>query len=115
MWQSAIAWTFIVLSGWCYKLSKHKLKNGIKVFVAGAIVSLVTYIFMSENLVMYGVLTMLGSCMIILVPLEKYIDKCPAIVGILVNIALFISTYDVAEGYITIVGMKLSMPEQVRR
>ena len=114
VWQCSIACTFVLLSGYCYRNSRHRLKNGIKVFVAGLIISLITYVFMPENLIMFGVLTMLGSCMLILNPLVKWLDKVGAIPGIIVSLVLFISTYNVGNGSISCMGLgSVNLPKSL--
>ena len=64
-----------MLSGFCWSLGKKKWKRGIIVFVAGMIISLVTIIAMPENRVLFGVLTLLGSSMLFMIPLEKILKS----------------------------------------
>lgn len=66
IWQQSICWSFILLSGFCFSLGKRKLRRGLIVFGAGALVSLVTEIAMPANRIRFGVLTLLGSSMLIL-------------------------------------------------
>ena len=49
VWQQSICWCFILLSGFCWSLGKHKLKRGLTVFIAGALVSIVTLIVIPEE------------------------------------------------------------------
>lgn len=98
-WQQSICWTFIFLSGFCFSLGRAKLKRGLLVFGAGAIVSMVTMLFMPAQCVRYGVLTLLGSCMLLLYFLEKILEKLPALVGMTISMFLFFLTRNVNEGY----------------
>ena len=66
IWQQSICWSFILLSGFCFSLGKKKLRRGIVVLGAGIAISLVTDIFMSQNRIRFGVLTLLGSSMLIM-------------------------------------------------
>ncbi len=70
-WQQSICWNFIMLSGFCLPLRKKPLKRGLTVFLCGALVSAVTLIFMPANLVMFGVLTFMGSAMLLVTGLHK--------------------------------------------
>ena len=65
LWQQSICWVFILLSGFCVPLGHHTLRRGATVFGAGALVSAVTLIFMPEDRVVFGVLTLLGSAMLL--------------------------------------------------
>ncbi len=89
LWQQFICWSFIALSGFCWCFSRNHLKRGALVFGGGAIVSLVTCVLMPENRILFGVLTCIGSCMILLIPLEKLLKKVPAKVGLGVSFLLF--------------------------
>lgn len=64
LWQQSICWGFILLSGFCLPMGHHPVKRGAVVFGAGALVTAVTLLFMPENVVLFGVLTLLGSAMI---------------------------------------------------
>lgn len=61
LWQQTICWVFILLSGFCVQLGHHTLRRGAQVFAAGALVTVVTLVFMPEDRVVFGVLTFLGS------------------------------------------------------
>ena len=63
IWQQSICWTFILLSGFCIPFSKRLLRRGLTVFGAGALVMLVTNLVLPEDRVIFGVLTLIGSCM----------------------------------------------------
>ena len=57
LWQQSICWVFILLSGFCVPLGHRTLKRGAQVFAAGALVTVVTLVFMPEDRVVFGVLT----------------------------------------------------------
>ena len=65
LWQQSICWVFILLSGFCVQLGHHTLRRGAQVFGAGALVTAVTLLFMPEDRVVFGVLTLLGSAMLL--------------------------------------------------
>lgn len=65
LWQQSICFSFILLSGFCFSLGKKKLRRGLEVFGAGVLISLVTEVFMPQNRIRFGVLTLLGSCMLL--------------------------------------------------
>ena len=71
IWQQSICWTFILLSGFCFSLGKKKLRRGLIVFGAGVVISFVTELFMPQNRIRFGVLTLLGSNMLIMAFVER--------------------------------------------
>lgn len=71
LWQQSICFTFILLSGFCFSLGRKKFKRGLIVFGAGVLISVVTEVFMPQNRIRFGVLTLLGSCMLIVALSEK--------------------------------------------
>ena len=79
LWQQSICWVFLLLSGFCLPLGRHPVKRGAMVFGCGALVTAVTLIFMPADVVWFGVLTLLGSAMIITGLLEKWLEKVMAI------------------------------------
>ena len=71
IWQQSICWTFIMLSGFCIPFSSKLLRRGLEVFGAGALVMAVTCLLLPEDRVVFGVLTLIGSCMLLMIPLRK--------------------------------------------
>lgn len=90
LWQQFICWSFILLSGFCWNFSRNHLKRGLLVFGGGAVVSLVTCVLMPENRILFGVLTCIGSCMILMIPAEKWAKKVPAAAGLAGSFLLFL-------------------------
>lgn len=89
LWQQSICYTFILLSGFCVSLGKNKVKRGLVVFGAGILISLVTELFMPQNRIRFGVLTLLGSCMLIAALAERI---NVTLWGIFINLLLFVLT-----------------------
>lgn len=81
LWQQSICWVFILLSGFCVQLGHHTLRRGAQVFGAGALVTAVTLLFMPEDRVIFGVLTLLGSAMLLTGLLEKPLRHIPPAAG----------------------------------
>lgn len=70
VWQQSICWVFILLSGFCLPLGHHPFRRGAIVFGAGALVTAVTLLFLPEDVVWFGVLTLLGSSMLLTAALD---------------------------------------------
>ena len=85
LWQQSICWVFILLSGFCVQLGHHTLRRGAQVFGAGALVTAVTLLFMPEDRVIFGVLTLLGSAMLLTGLLEKPLRRIPPVAGFAIS------------------------------
>lgn len=110
LWQQTICWVFIMLSGFCVPLGRHTLRRGAVVFAAGALVTLVTELFMPEDVVRFGVLTLIGSAMLITGALDKYLRRVPPAVGLAVCAALIALTYNSYIGYWGFGAFKIVLP-----
>lgn len=112
IWQASICYVFIFVSGFCLSLSRNPLKRGITVFASGLLVSVVTLIFIPENRVVFGVLTLIGSCMIIMSFADKipYINK-NKISYLTTSLLMFIITFHIGTGKIKLLGLSCKIPE----
>lgn len=100
IFQQSICWLFILLSGFCRSLGKHKLRRAVTVLVCSAIITVVTAIFMPDSIILHGVLSLLGLSMLVTIPLEKALKKIQPVIGLILNAVLFALTYNVSNGSI---------------
>lgn len=114
LWQQSICWTFILLSGFCWSLGRKRLKRGLGVFACGLLISIVTLVIMPENRVLFGILTFLGSAMLLMIPLEKALRKIPAGVGLGMGMVLFLFLRPINEGILGFGSwFQLALPESL--
>lgn len=107
VWQQSICWTFIFLSGFCWSMGKKPLRRGLLVFCAGLIVTFVTLLVMPANRVVFGVLTLIGSCMLLMIPIDRIVKDISKAAGFLFSILLFVVTRNVNRGYLGFEGLQL--------
>ena len=113
VWQQSICWVFILLSGFCVPLGHRTLKRGAQVFAAGALVTVVTLVFMPGGRVIFGVLTFLGTAMLLTGVLEPLLKKVMPAVGLAVSAVLFAVCYPVGLGWVGLGGWKLMLPQSL--
>ena len=94
---------FIIISGICSRLSRNTLKRGLIVLGAGLGVTLVTAVIMPKigitgAEIYFGILSCLGSCMIITGLCMPLIEKSNAIAGMVISALLFAFFYTISEG-----------------
>ena len=111
LWQQSICWVFILLSGFCVPLGHHTLRRGATVFGAGVLITAVTLLFMPEERVVFGVLTLLGSAMLLTGILEPLLQKVPPAAGLVVSAVLFALCYSVSSGWVGVGSWKLLLPQ----
>lgn len=99
VWQQSICWVFILLSGFCLPLGHHPFRRGAVVFGAGALVTAVTLLFLPEEVVWFGVLTLLGSAMLLTAALDPLLRRVPPAVGVALSALLFWGTYPTMNGF----------------
>ena len=111
IWQQSICWCFILLSGFCFSMGRKKWKRGLVVFGAGALVSLVTGLVMPKQRVLFGVLTLLGTSMLVMAAVEAVIEKYKeqsdkkrdfsnSKWGMIISMILFVLTKRINDGYL---------------
>lgn len=113
LWQQTICWVFILLSGFCAPFGRHMLRRGTVVFGTGAVVTLATLVFMPEGRVIFGVLTFLGTAMLLTGVLEPLLKKVMPAVGLAVSAVLFAVCYPVGLGWVGLGGWKLMLPQSL--
>lgn len=99
MWQQSVCWSFIILSGFCWNLSRNPVKNGLLVSAGGLAVSGLTWIFMPEERITFGILTFIGSAMLLLRLLKPLLMRIPAAAGTGGSAILFFLMRGVNAGY----------------
>ncbi len=116
IWQQWICHTFILISGFSFSFSKKPLKNGIVVFMCGALLTAVTVIVMPEVRIIFGILTFMGSAIIITSLFNWLLVKIPPFIGIVCSVSLFIFTRNISIGYLGFNGIyTLNIPQNLDR
>lgn len=107
VWQQLICCTFIFLSGFCWDMGRKKLKRGIVTLAASFLITAITAAFMPENIILFGVLTLIGSAAIIMIPLEKALVRVNPYAGLGASWVLFVLTRYIARGGISLGDFEL--------
>ncbi len=111
LWQQMICWVFILLSGFCVHLGHRTLRRGGVVFGCGALITAVTVIFMPDDRVVFGILTFLGSAMLITGLVQAGLKRIPAMAGFGASMLLFALTRNVSQHYIGFGSHVMMLPD----
>ena len=115
VWQQSICWTFIILSGFSWSLGRHHLRRGLMVLGGGFIITVATLIFMPRTRIVFGILTLLGSCILLMIPLDKLLRKIPTTLGATISFIIFILVKNCYRGYLGFGSLKLQLPDFLYR
>ncbi len=99
VWQRSICFTFIILSGFCFSLSKNPFKSGAVVFAAGLLVTAAAFIIMPKNRIIFGILTFLGSAVILTALINYALKRLRPAVGMVLCAVLFALSFNISKGY----------------
>lgn len=102
--------TFILICGVSCMLSKDNMRRGIKILVAAFLVTLVSVFLMPDAPIVFGILHLLGSCVILYTLIKKLIDRIPAPLGIILCCILFILFYNTEKGYLLFEPFSVELP-----
>ncbi len=81
LWQQSGCWIFILLSGFCLPFGRRPVQRGAFVFCAGVAVTAVTLLDMTQHPVWFGVLTLLGTAMMLTGVLQPFMRRVPPVLG----------------------------------
>lgn len=107
LWQQWGCWSFIFISGFCWQMSRQNLKRGLQVFGAGLVITVVTLICMPNSRVIFGVLTLLGSSMLLMIPCDKLFQKINPLIGAIISFVIFLFVYPINDGFFGFGAQKL--------
>ena len=102
--RDMFAGLFIFISGTACRLSRSNLKRGVLCFSFGMIMTYATALVMPEEQILFGILHLLGVCMVLCSFILPLLDKVNLWIGILVCALLFWLTVDITRGYIGLPG-----------
>ena len=90
--------TFVLLSGMSTRFSRSPVKRGLQVFFWAIVMTLVTALAVPDLIIKFGILHLMGLCMILSGLLRPLLDKIPRKAGVLLFLALYILTIDIPNG-----------------
>ena len=100
VFQQSICWSFILISGFCFQLGRKRLKRALIVIGCSLVLTLVTAVFMPDSIIIHGVLSLIGTSMLLTIPLDRVLKKVPPLFGIVVSFIAFMLLYNVPYGSI---------------
>ena len=101
IWQQGICWSFILIAGFSFTWGRaHNLRRGLLLTLCGFLITAVTLIAVPSEAIWFGVLNLLGACVLLTIPLEKPLARIPAALGLALFAALFFLFRPVSAGHL---------------
>lgn len=110
--RDAFAGLFIFISGAACRFSHSNLRRGVICFGFGMVLTVVTAIFMPDELIVFGILHMLGVAMILFPLCKPILDRLPLWLSAALLMLLAVFTWNLSHGTVGIPGLwNLSVPD----
>ena len=111
--QRFICITFIAVCGFCSQLGSHPYRHGLIILGASVLIYLATAIAMPKAAIVFGVLTLLGVCTLIMPLLERLLIRLGAYLGFALSIIFYLATEYLSVGYLGLPGLGFLLPQQL--
>lgn len=108
--QPFFAGVFIFISGVACRYSRNNLKRGAVCFALGLGLTAVTWLFVREAVILFGILHFLGISMMLYALMHRVLDRIKPWLGAAVMAVLFAVTYLVPKGALGIPPLCVYLP-----
>lgn len=93
VWQQAICWSFILVSGAVWPLSRNPWRHAFTLLGCALVLSAVTALVMPAQTVWFGILHLLGCAALLTALLSKWLLRLPMLPCAIISFVLFLLTY----------------------
>ena len=116
LWAQITCWCFIFISGGCVNYGRQTLRRALLVFGCGLAITFITYVAMPSMLITWGILHLLGCCMLLAALLKPLFERIPWGAGCVVCALLFVLLYSVSSGFVGFLGFPFAeLPRELYR
>lgn len=114
VWQQYICWSFLLLAGYSFTLSRRPVKNGLVVAGCALVLTAVTVGFLPSEAIWFGVLHLVGCAILLCCAARPLLEKIPPLAGLAGAAAVFLLTNQLPSGYLGFEGWHLwRVPEEL--
>ena len=108
------AFAFIMMCGISSTLSRSNFRRSLPILGAAFVVTLVSFFITPYAPIAFGILHLLGVCVLGYSFTEKLFEKINPVFGIIIAFVIFLLTYNVQYGYLGFDGLfKISLPTEL--
>lgn len=110
-WQQSICCTFILLAGFCWHWGRaHDLRRGLLVNACGLLITLITWLIMPEQIILFGVLNFIGCAILLTIPAECLLRHIPTLPGMILAVLAFAFTRNIQWGTVGFFTWQCTVP-----
>ena len=108
--QPLFAGVFIIISGMACRFSRNNLKRGLITLALGGVMTLATLVLALDQPIYFGILHLLGSCMLLYGLLHRALDALRPLPAAAILLVLFALTYYIPAGLVGLPPFSLLLP-----
>ncbi len=94
------ACSFIVIAGISCHFTRSNIRRGIKTLLWALLITLTTAVLVPEQMIWFGILHLLGSCMVLYGATFSVLKKIKPMIGLVISLLLFLFTYRIFHGVV---------------
>lgn len=113
LWQQSIAWSFILISGFCASLGQIRWRRPAELLCWSAAITAGTMFFGEGDLICFGVLSLIGSSMVAVRAGRRLWERVSPAWGLAMFSALFLLTWRVPYGGIGLASWQYPLPAEL--
>jgi uncharacterized membrane protein len=102
VWQQMICFTFIIVSGCSFRLSRRPYKNGLTIMLGAMVLSAATLLVIPDELIVFGILHFLAAAILLTMLMRPVLMRIPAKIGLPLALILFVVFRNLPSGYLSI-------------
>ncbi|MDR3294693.1 MAG: DUF1624 domain-containing protein [Clostridiales Family XIII bacterium] len=115
IWQEYIALSFLSIAGICTRFSGRAYVRTLKIALCAALITLATYFIYPDQTIVFGILHCMAAAMLVYALFQRQLENTPPFVGLAVSLLLMLLTWNVANGWLGIGGLRLPLPDILYR
>lgn len=100
LWQQTISWCFIIVSGASIHYGSRPFRRGAVILGSGLLISAVTFLFMPQERVLFGILHFIGTAMLLAALCLPLLKRIPPWIGVFTSTVLFLFLKGVPRGFV---------------
>lgn len=113
--QTVFIAIFLGLSGICSHFSRHPFRRAAKVLLGALIITGVTAVLYPDETIHFGILHLLGTCMLLAAVFRKIPMKTFPLWGMAISLLLFFITFHLPNGYLGFGTLSIPLPKTLYR
>lgn len=99
-WERFICVPFILISGISLNFSRHAYRRGLIINACGLLITLVTWIAVPEQIILFGILNFIGCAMMLTQLIRPLLEKLNPFAGFAAGILLYGFFYGLPRGFV---------------